>query len=149
MTEMGKTAVIIANGRFPRGEYPKYIMRSADVTVCCDGAFDRYLKASEKIFGRLKLPDAVIGDMDSISEKRRKEYSDIMVRESEQETNVINNPESRKQAANSFFIVSSVLVKGIKDISHSYLWQRNGTILEKFWNGPPPGRKRAAGRTRA
>lgn len=87
MTEMGKTAVIIANGRFPRGEYPKYIMRSADVTVCCDGAFDRYLKASEKIFGRLKLPDAVIGDMDSISEKRRKEYSDIMVRESEQETN--------------------------------------------------------------
>ena len=49
---MGKNAVIICNGEFPVKEYPRYIIRNADVTVCCDGAFDKYMKAGESIFGK-------------------------------------------------------------------------------------------------
>ena len=32
------TAVILANGDFPRKEYPLWLLREADVVVCCDSA---------------------------------------------------------------------------------------------------------------
>ena len=32
------TAVILANGEFPRKEYPLWKLRNADVVVCCDSA---------------------------------------------------------------------------------------------------------------
>ena len=32
-------AVIIGNGDFPRKEYPRLLLRQADVIVCCDGGF--------------------------------------------------------------------------------------------------------------
>ena len=53
------TAVIVANGEFPRKEYPRWLLQNADVVVCCDGAY-RHLK-------RLGIkPAAVVGDMDSL-----------------------------------------------------------------------------------
>ena len=53
------TAVIVANGEFPRKEYPRWLLQNADVVVCCDGAY-RHLK-------RLGIrPVAVVGDMDSL-----------------------------------------------------------------------------------
>ena len=53
------TAVIVANGEFPRKEYPRWILKNADVVVCCDGAY-RHLK-------RLGTePAAVVGDRDSL-----------------------------------------------------------------------------------
>ena len=56
-----KSAVILCDGAFPTAEYPLYLLGSADVLVCCDGAFGRYLDA-----GFTRLPDAVVGDMDSV-----------------------------------------------------------------------------------
>lgn len=74
---MGKTAVIIGAGDFPRKPYPRYLIGTADIIVCCDSAFRLYLKAMDKIFpGRLRLPDAVIGDFDSLLATSRKKYSD-------------------------------------------------------------------------
>ncbi|MGN0189632.1 MAG: thiamine diphosphokinase [Candidatus Cryptobacteroides sp.] len=84
---MGKTAVIIGNGEFPKKEYPRYVISSADYIVCCDGALAKYLRNSEKIFGCLREPDAVIGDMDSLSAGLRLKYGHLIVHESEQETN--------------------------------------------------------------
>lgn len=53
------TVVIVANGEFPRREYPLWLVKNADVVVCCDGAY-RHLK-------RLGIkPVAVVGDMDSL-----------------------------------------------------------------------------------
>ena len=53
------TAVIVANGEFPRKEYPRWLLQNADVVVCCDGAY-KHLK-------RLGIrPVAVIGDLDSL-----------------------------------------------------------------------------------
>ena len=52
---------IIANGEFPGTDFPRYLIGTADAVVCCDGAIDNYLEFSD---GR--LPDAIVGDMDSI-----------------------------------------------------------------------------------
>lgn len=61
---MGKSAVIIGNGLFPATDFPLYLIREASYIVCCDGALETY-------FDKLphgKSPDAVVGDMDSISD---------------------------------------------------------------------------------
>lgn len=84
---MGKTAVIIGNGEFPKKEYPGYVISRADYLVCCDGALAKYLRNSEKIFGRLREPDAVIGDMDSLGAALKRRYGHLIVHEAEQETN--------------------------------------------------------------
>lgn len=84
---MCKSAVIVCQGDFPRREYPLYVLRNADVIICCDGAFNTYLRRSEGIFGELRLPDAVVGDMDSLSPSIIKKYSGIVVKYEEQDYN--------------------------------------------------------------
>ncbi|MCX4333967.1 MAG: thiamine diphosphokinase [Bacteroidales bacterium] len=84
---MGKSAVIVCNGQFPKKEYPRYIIRKADYIVCSDGATGKFLRHSKSIFGRERLPDIVIGDMDSISPANYSKVKDIFVYESEQEHN--------------------------------------------------------------
>ncbi|MBQ0151177.1 MAG: thiamine diphosphokinase [Bacteroidales bacterium] len=84
---MCKSAVIICQGDFPRKEYPRYVLRNADVIVCCDGAFSAFLRKSEAVFGKLRLPDAVVGDMDSLSPSMMKKYGDIVVKYDEQDYN--------------------------------------------------------------
>lgn len=84
---MLKTAVIICDGAFPKTEYPRYLIRTADHIVCCDGAFRKFLRNSTAIFGEARLPDAVVGDMDSLSQSMKEKYSDIIVQIDEQEHN--------------------------------------------------------------
>ena len=84
---MGKTAVIICAGDFPQKEYPKYLISTADYIICCDGAFQTWLKKAPSIFGDLRLPNAIVGDMDSLSPSIQKKYSSIIVRIAEQDTN--------------------------------------------------------------
>ena len=84
---MHKTLVIICDGRFPKSEYPRYLTRSADFIICCDGALQKFLRASTAIFGEKRLPDVVIGDMDSLSPALRRKHSEIIVQIDEQEHN--------------------------------------------------------------
>lgn len=84
---MCKSAVIVCQGEFPRREYPLFVLRNADVIICCDGAFRTFLRKSQAIFGEQRLPDAVVGDMDSLSQAMRKKYSDIIVKYDEQDYN--------------------------------------------------------------
>jgi thiamine pyrophosphokinase len=84
---MEKTAVIICDGQFPKSEYPRYLVRSADFTICCDGALVKYLRASRSIFGEERTPDLVIGDMDTLSPAMQKKHSEIIVKVEEQEHN--------------------------------------------------------------
>ena len=72
--------VIVAAGQFPRKEYPLYLLGSADKVVCCDSA----LTALEK---RGIVPDAVIGDMDSVCGRALKRYKGIIVKSDDQECN--------------------------------------------------------------
>lgn len=84
---MEKTVVIICDGQFPKTEYPRYLMKTADFTICCDGALVKYLRASKSIFGEERTPDLVIGDMDTLSAAMQKKYAGIIVKEDEQEHN--------------------------------------------------------------
>jgi thiamine pyrophosphokinase len=84
---MHKTVVIICDGQFPKTEYPRYLLRTADFIICCDGALKKFMKNSVAIFGEEKLPDLVIGDMDTLPASWQKKYTDIIVKESEQEHN--------------------------------------------------------------
>ena len=84
---MHKTVVIICDGRFPKSDYPRYLVRSADFIICCDGAVRKFLRASVAIFGEKRLPDVVVGDMDSLSPALRKRHNNIIVQIDEQEHN--------------------------------------------------------------
>lgn len=84
---MGKSAVIIDAGVFPKKEYPLYLISKASYIICCDSAFKGWLKKSEAVFGKTRLPDAVIGDMDSLPKSLQEKYSSLIIRISEQETN--------------------------------------------------------------
>ncbi len=100
-----KTAVIIGAGEFPKKPYPLYILERADYIVCCDSALGAYLRHSRRVAevrleadktaqddtvqenAPLRLPDAVIGDMDSLSPTLKKRYGHLLVHIAEQETN--------------------------------------------------------------
>ena len=84
---MTRTAVILAAGAFPTKPYPLYLLQSADIVVCCDSAFAKYLRRMPRIFGGERLPDVVIGDMDSLPASLQSAYQDIIVHETEQDHN--------------------------------------------------------------
>lgn len=83
------TAVIIGGGDFPRKPYPRELIRRADIIVCCDGnALKAFLRNREAIFGNdNRRPDAIVGDMDSMTPKLAKEYSNLLVKIEEQDDN--------------------------------------------------------------
>lgn len=84
---MEKTVVIICDGQFPKTEYPRYLIRTADFVICCDGALTKFLRNSKAIYSQERLPDLVIGDMDTLSASMQKKYADIIIKENEQEHN--------------------------------------------------------------
>ena len=84
---MGREVVIICDGAFPKTEYPRYLIRTADFIICCDGALRKFIRNCKAIFGEERLPDKVIGDMDSLSKTLRRKHSDIIVQIDEQDHN--------------------------------------------------------------
>ncbi len=84
---MHSDVVIIGDGKFPKTEYPRYLISSADFIICCDGALLKFLRNSEAIFGEKRLPDLVIGDMDTLSQSMQRKYADIIRKENEQDHN--------------------------------------------------------------
>lgn len=71
---------IIAAGSFPRTEYPRYLISSADVVICCDSA----LSAAEK---HGIVPDVVIGDLDSVCRRALARFKGKVVHVPDQDTN--------------------------------------------------------------
>lgn len=74
------TAVIIANGRFPKHPIPLSYIKEAAYIVCSDGAANDFI-------ARGGIPDAIVGDCDSISEENKTRFADILYPNSDQETN--------------------------------------------------------------
>ena len=73
-------AVIVAGGEFPTAMQPLDILNNAPFVVCCDGAADRYIATGH-------IPDAIVGDGDSISEENREKYAHLLHIIGEQESN--------------------------------------------------------------
>ena len=73
-------AVIIGGGESPTAEQPMQIIRNARYIVCCDGAADGFIAKGG-------IPDAIVGDGDSISALNKEKVSQILHIIGEQESN--------------------------------------------------------------
>lgn len=73
-------ALILADGAFPTKNNHLELLRHAQNIVCCDGATAKLVD-----FGR--EPNAIVGDMDSLSVELKARFADRIHQTSEQETN--------------------------------------------------------------
>lgn len=72
--------VILADGAFPTHHRPLEALHRAGTLICCDGA-------ANKLIGRSPEPDAVVGDLDSLSEEARSALHDRLVELPSQQSN--------------------------------------------------------------
>jgi thiamine pyrophosphokinase len=72
--------VIVADGSFPRHEIPLAYLRGAERVVCCDGSAENLIKAGY-------IPDAIVGDMDSLNQAIAGRFHDRIFRDDDQDTN--------------------------------------------------------------
>ena len=72
--------VILADGLFPHNPLVLDVLKSADLVVCCDGAVKKLLE-----WGR--TPDAITGDLDSLSDDLKERFADCIYPSPDQETN--------------------------------------------------------------
>lgn len=80
INEIQFEAVVLAGGDYPTAPQPLAVLHNAPYVVCCDGAADRYIATGH-------VPDAIVGDGDSISASNRAEYAHLLHIIAEQETN--------------------------------------------------------------
>jgi thiamine pyrophosphokinase len=73
-------AVILADGSFPSNEVPLGFLKNAQHLICCDGAVANLVRAGME-------PEAIVGDLDSISPELAERFSDRLFRDIDQEIN--------------------------------------------------------------
>ena len=73
-------AIIIGNGEFPTSAYPLRVLNKTPFVVCCDGGANEYVRNGH-------IPNAIVGDGDSLVEDIKKEFADIIHYYPCQETN--------------------------------------------------------------
>ena len=69
--------VILAAGEFPKRGETLDILTGGDILICCDGAVEDAL--------RYRVPDFIVGDMDSISPQNKERFREIIHSESVEE----------------------------------------------------------------
>ncbi len=77
---MNKTAIILANGSFPKNDFLIQKLKESEFVVCCDGAVNKLEKIN-------KEPFAIIGDLDSLSHENKLKYKNKIYHITEQDTN--------------------------------------------------------------
>lgn len=71
--------VVVANGLFPVGPQAMKLLNAAEFVIACDGAV--------VTLQQYRIPDRIVGDLDSLSEELKSRYADRLVQMQEQETN--------------------------------------------------------------
>jgi len=79
-SEEAHLTVIVADGNFPEHDIPLGYLKAAGRVVCCDGSAENLIKAGY-------IPDAIVGDMDSLNEAIAGRFQDRIFRNSDQDTN--------------------------------------------------------------
>lgn len=102
---------IVANGQFPRREYPLYLLEKADRIICCDGALASLVK-------RGISPDVVVGDLDSVSPSVLRSFKGTVVRDPDQETNDLTK--AIKYILKNFPDVSAISILGASGKSEAH-----------------------------
>ncbi|WP_321519263.1 thiamine diphosphokinase [uncultured Bacteroides sp.] len=74
------SAIILANGDYPVHLLPLALLAENDYVVCCDGATDEFVRSG-------RIPVAIVGDGDSLSELNKKQFASILHSVPDQDTN--------------------------------------------------------------
>jgi thiamine pyrophosphokinase len=98
MTKKPTSAVVVANGQFPTHPIPLSALREAKYIVCCDGAANAFIS-------NIGIPDAIVGDCDSISPENKIRFEDRIYPDPDQYTNDLTKA------------VNFCISRGIKDIT--------------------------------
>ncbi|MBW6501427.1 MAG: thiamine diphosphokinase [Bacteroidales bacterium] len=77
---MSSKTIILADGSFPEHEIPLGYLKGAERIICCDGSAEQLLKAG-------MVPDAIVGDLDTLPAGIAERFADRIYRSKEQETN--------------------------------------------------------------
>ncbi len=77
---MNSYTVVVADGIFPVHDIPLSYLKNADRIICCDGSTENLVLAGY-------VPDAIVGDMDSLSENLANRFADRLFTDNNQETN--------------------------------------------------------------
>ena len=72
--------IILADVEFPKNEDLLKLLREAERIICCDGS-------AQKLFAFGREPDAIVGDLDSLSPKLKAQFADRIYQYADQETN--------------------------------------------------------------
>ncbi|MBK7626537.1 MAG: thiamine diphosphokinase [Bacteroidales bacterium] len=79
-TKMSAHTIIIADGTFPTHAIPLSYIRNAEKIICCDGSADNTVLSGF-------TPDAIVGDMDSLSSELADRFADRIFPDDDQATN--------------------------------------------------------------
>ena len=74
MNKLKNPLVIVANGEFPTHHTPLEKIKKATSILACDGAADTLIANGYN-------PNMIIGDLDSISENKKKQFKDIIMKD--------------------------------------------------------------------
>jgi thiamine pyrophosphokinase len=77
---MSQNTIILADGSFPVHEIPLGYLSDDHLIVCCDGSVENLITAGFQ-------PDAIVGDMDSISAELKNRFADRIFLDENQDTN--------------------------------------------------------------
>ncbi len=80
MNKLKNPLVIVANGEFPSHSIPLEILVKANSIIACDGAAD-------VLIDKGYIPDAIIGDLDSISDINKEKYKNNIIEIQDQSEN--------------------------------------------------------------
>lgn len=72
--------IILADGDFPSHPLALEWLRQCPYVVCCDGAANTYIRSG-------RMPEAIVGDGDSLLPDIKERYASLIHSEAEQETN--------------------------------------------------------------
>jgi len=72
--------VIVADGTFPQHQIPLGYLKNAKRIICCDGSAQNLILAG-------MLPEAIVGDLDSLNDDLANRFSDRIILDESQETN--------------------------------------------------------------
>ena len=80
VNDIDMDAVILGNGEYPTHSMPETMLIMAPYVVCCDGSADEHIR-------RGFIPNAIIGDGDSLSAENKDRFREIFHQIDDQETN--------------------------------------------------------------
>jgi thiamine pyrophosphokinase len=91
--------VILADGQFPAHPIPLAILRKGLMVICCDGA-------AQKLIGSgIRMPDYVVGDLDSLNQELLDRLGDKVIRVESQDSNDLTKAFELAQSLRSEKIV--------------------------------------------